>query len=129
MNIAAITAPAAPEKAIAPQATTASARSPKRLTGAALRNASPEEQRRQAAAQFEAILVRQMLTSSVGAMLGGTDKVAGNVYGDMMTDTLSQKLTEGKGLGFARLVEKQLSPRHPSAGVPPNASAHPAAPL
>jgi Rod binding domain-containing protein len=128
MDITSITATAS-QPALTTPATAASAHSSKRLSGAALRNAAPEEQRRQAAAQFEAILVRQMLSASVGSMLGGTDKVAGNVYGDMMTDTLSQKLTEGKGLGFARLVEQQISPRSPSAAAKSNASAQPAAPL
>jgi flagellar protein FlgJ len=77
-------------------------------------------QAKQVAAQFEAILVRQMLSKSVGSMLGGEEKdqsVAGSVYGDMMTDVLAQKLTAGGGLGMARLIEQQLTPHaaHPAA--------------
>ncbi len=72
---------------------------------------SPEAQRKQVSQQFEAILVRQMLSKSVGSMLGGNDDVSGSVYGDMMTDVLAQKLTAGHGLGMGRMIEKQLTPR------------------
>lgn len=67
--------------------------------------------RKKVAAQFEAVLVRQLLSKSVGSMLGGSDNVAGTVYGDMMTDALSQQLTAGQGLGLGRFIEKQLTPR------------------
>ena len=40
------------------------------LTGKALRNASPAEQRKEVAAQFEAILVRQLLGPTMASMLG-----------------------------------------------------------
>src|SRR3954464_13792331 len=66
--------------------------------------------RRKVAAQFEAILVRQLLGPSVGKMLGG-DSVAGSVYGDMMTDALSQQMTAGGGLGLGHVIETQLTPR------------------
>jgi len=69
-------------------------------------------QRKKVANQFEAILVRQMLSKSVGSMLGGDD-VAGSVYGDMMTDALAQNLTAGQGLGLGRMIEQQLAPRTP----------------
>jgi Rod binding domain-containing protein len=81
------------------------------LHGAALRAASPEVQRQQVASQFEAILVRQLLSKSVANMLGGAGDVGGNVYGDMLTDTLAQQLTAGQGLGFGHLIEQQLAPR------------------
>jgi flagellar protein FlgJ len=81
-------------------------------------------QRKQVAAQFEAILVRQLLGKSVGSMLGGDEGVAGTVYGDMMTDVLAQKLTSGGGFGLASLIERQLTPR----GTPVD-PAVPAAPV
>ncbi len=71
-------------------------------------------QRRKVAGQFEAILVRQLLSKSVGSMLG-SDEVAGSVYGDMMTDALAQNLTSGPGLGFGRIIEQQLTPRGAAA--------------
>ena len=70
--------------------------------------------RKKVSAQFEAVLVRQLLSKSVGSLLGGSDNVAGSVYGDMMTDVLAQQLTAGQGLGLGRMIEKQLTPR----GVP-----------
>lgn len=67
-------------------------------------------QTRKAAAQFEAILVRQMLSKSVGSMLGGTGHTAGLMYGDLMTDVLAQQLTAGGGLGLGKMLARQLSP-------------------
>jgi Rod binding domain-containing protein len=76
--------------------------------------------RKKVAGQFEAILVRQLLGKSVGAMLGG-DNVAGSVYGDMMTESLAQNLTAGQGLGLGRMIEQQLAPPAPriAAGKAP----------
>jgi Rod binding domain-containing protein len=98
---------------------------------AATRDAAPPAaeaaaQRRKVAGQFEAILVRQLLSKSVGSMLGGDD-VAGSVYGDMMTDVLAQNLTAGQGLGLGRMIEQQLTPRGPAvaAGAHPNLQAAP----
>jgi flagellar protein FlgJ len=68
-------------------------------------------QRQKAAAQFEAILVRQMLSKSVGSMMGGEGHTAGLMYGDLMTNTLAQNLTAGKGLGLGKMIETQLAPR------------------
>jgi hypothetical protein len=42
----------------------------KPLSGKALRNAPPAEQRKEVAAQFEAILVRQLLGPTMMSMLG-----------------------------------------------------------
>jgi Rod binding domain-containing protein len=91
------------------------------LHGAALRNAAPEVQRQQVAAQFEAILVRQLLSQSVTAMLGGAKETSGNVYGDLLTDSLAQKLTAGQGLGLGRMIDRQLTPRGSVAIAPPAA--------
>jgi flagellar protein FlgJ len=76
-------------------------------------------QRKKAAAQFEAILVRQMLSDSVGSMLGGSGKTAGNMYGDMLTDVLATKLTAGQGLGLGKMIETQLTPRAAHGSAPP----------
>jgi len=80
------------------------------FNAASLRNASPAEQGRAVAAQFEAILVRQLLGKTMSSMLGGEGNVSGSVYGDMMADTLSQQLTAGPGLGLGRFLERQLTP-------------------
>jgi Rod binding domain-containing protein len=81
------------------------------LKGAALRNAAPADQRAAVGAQFEAILVRQLLGKTLTSMVGGEGGVSGSVYGDMLADTISQQLTAGPGLGLGRFLEKQLAPK------------------
>lgn len=81
------------------------------LRGAALRNANPAEQRAAVAAQFEAILVRQLLGPTMTKMLGSGEGAAASVYGDMLTDTLATQLTAGPGLGLGRIIVRQLTPR------------------
>ena len=125
MNIAALQAstlraadPRADEVAVKPA-------SGKPLSGKALRNASPAEQRKEVAAQFEAILVRQLLGPTMMSMLGKDGGAASNVYGDMLTDTFSQQLTRGGGLGLGRMLEQQLAPHKPHTDL--NSPANPAA--
>lgn len=84
------------------------------LRGAALRHASPAEQRAAVASQFEAIFVRQLLGKTMTSMLGA-EGAATSVYGDLLTDTFAQQLTAGSGLGLARMIEQQLTPRHAAA--------------
>src|SRR5690606_21170088 len=99
----------------------------KPLTGAALRNASPELQRKEVAAQFEAILVRQLLKPTMSSMFSVESGAAGGIYGDMLTDTFATQLTRGEGLGLGRLLEQQLSPRG-SASALNDATANPSFP-
>ena len=77
---------------------------------AALKSMPQSEQIKAAAGQFEAIILRQMLEDSVGKLAGG-EKSGGGMYGYMMTDVLATKLTEGGGLGLAKIFQQQLSPR------------------
>lgn len=95
------------------------------FNAAALKQAGPAEQRKAVAAQFEAILVRQLLGKSLTSMLGGEGGgVSGSVYGDMLADTISQQLTAGPGLGLGRFLEKQLAPKGaPTAPAGSEASA------
>lgn len=88
------------------------------LTGAALRHASPAQQRAAVASQFEAIFVRQLLGKTITSMLGDSKSVSGSIYGDMMTDVFAQQLTAGSGIGIAKMLDQQLAPRTPvkSAG-------------
>jgi len=69
------------------------------------------EQRKVVAGQFEAILLRQFLSGSVGSMLGGEDSPSGSVYSYLLTDVLSQKLAAGGGMGISKIIEQQLTPR------------------
>ena len=82
----------------------------------ALRGArTPAEQRKVVAGQFEAILLRQFLSDSVGSMMGGQDSPAVNVYGYLLTDVLSQKLAASGGMGISKVIEQQLAPRGQTA--------------
>ena len=78
-------------------------------------NLSPAEQRTTVAGQFEAILLRQFLQESIGSMMGGGGKSGGGggggVYSYMLTDTLADKLSQGRGMGLAPMIAKQLTPR------------------
>jgi Rod binding domain-containing protein len=76
-------------------------------------NLSPAEQRTAVAGQFEAILLRQFLQESIGSMMGGGGKSGGGggVYSYMLTDTLADKLSQGRGMGIAPMIAKQLTPR------------------
>ena len=120
MNIAAIANPAAPsvQAGLLTEADRARAA---HLRGAALRTASPAEQRAAVASQFEAILVRQMLGKTLTSMLGSGggdgDSAAGGVYGDMLTDTFASALTAGRGLGLGRMIKQQLPPRGVAAAL------------
>lgn len=92
------------------------------LRGGALRSADPAAQRAAVGAQFEAILVRQLLGKTMTKMLGSGEGAAASVYGDMLTDTIATQLTTGPGLGLGRVIEKQLTPRGLPATTPPDAS-------
>ncbi len=125
MNIAAL---ASPSSATAPSPMLSAIEHARasRLRGAALKTATPAEQRAGVASQFEAILVRQMLSKTMTSMMGSGDGAAGNVYGDLITDTLAQSLTAGQGLGLSRMIEQQLTPR-PLAAASATAAAPSAA--
>lgn len=70
---------------------------------AALSNASnPQE----VARQFEAILLRQMLSESMKSFL--EQGQSGQVYGYFVTDALADTMTKGGGLGIRSVIEAQL---------------------
>lgn len=88
--------------------------------GAAARRASgqpSQQQIRAAARQFEAIILRQLLTPAIEPLmsggLSGESKAKGGsgVYGYFATDVLANSLSQGNGLGLAKMLEKQLTPR------------------
>lgn len=86
---------------------------------------TPAEQGAAVASQFEAILLRQFLQESVGSMMGGTDQAAGNVYGYMLTDSLAEKLSAGRGMGLAAMLAKQLTPKGAVAPAVTPETTHP----
>jgi len=88
--------------------------------GTAPASAQPSTRQIQAAAQqFEAIILRQLLTPAIEPLmshgLGGDSKGnaggGGGVYGYLVTDVLASSLSKGGGLGLSRILEKQLTPK------------------
>ena len=69
------------------------------------------EQVKAVSGQFEALLLRQFLSQSVGNIMGGEGSGAsGSVYGYLLTDIISSKIAEGGGMGFGKVLQQQLSP-------------------
>ena len=88
--------------------------------GAAPASARPTPTQIKAAAQqFEAIILRQLLTPAIDPLmshgLGGDSKQngggGGGIYGYLVTDVLATSLSKGGGLGLSRMLEKQLTPK------------------
>ena len=79
--------------------------------------AAEAAERKKVGAQFEAILVRQLLGPTLSSMVGREGGAASDVYGDLLADTLAQQLTAGPGLGLGRLLEQQLAPRDARPGT------------
>jgi len=83
------------------------------------RDQTPAQQAHTVATQFEAIMVRQFIGDSVGKMMSGGDSKGGDdtggggnqMYSYMLTDALATKISEGGGLGLARVLEKQFTPK------------------
>ena len=93
---------------------------PESGAGAAPASAQPTPRQVQAAAQqFEAIILRQLLTPAIDPLmshgLGGDSKQngggGGGIYGYLVTDVLATSLSKGGGLGLSRILEKQLTPK------------------
>ena len=88
--------------------------------GTASSSAQPSAKQIQAAArQFEAIILRQLLSPAIeplmshglGGNSAGNGSGGGGVYGYLVTDVLANSLSQGGGLGLARMLEKQLTPK------------------
>jgi Rod binding domain-containing protein len=77
----------------------------------ALRNLPQAEQVKAAAGQFEAIILRELLSDTVGKLTGGENAGGGGMYGFMLTDVLANQLSAGGGLGISKILQQQLTPR------------------
>lgn len=60
-----------------------------------------------AAQQFEGILLRQFLSESMKSLLQGGP--GGQVYGYLLTESLSSSLVKAGGLGLSSVLQAQLS--------------------
>ncbi len=61
----------------------------------------------EAARQFEGILLRQFLSESMKPLLQGGP--GGQVYGYLLTESLSSSLVKGGGLGLTSIIQAQFS--------------------
>ena len=68
---------------------------------------TPAQQRKAAAVQFEAILLRQFLSESLGGLMGGDSTPSGSGYGYLLTDVMAGKLAQGGGMGLSKMIEHQ----------------------
>ncbi|RFC43492.1 MAG: flagellar protein FlgJ [Verrucomicrobia bacterium] len=81
---------------------------PANYSGPAKKASDPSE----VARQFEAILVRQMLSESMKSMLEhGKD---GQVYGYYISEAMADGITKGGGLGLRSILETQLRQQGPA---------------
>jgi flagellar protein FlgJ len=81
---------------------------------------------KKATAQFEAIIMRQLLAPSIEPImsggLGGASGTGGGIYGHMLTEVLADSLAKGGGLGLGRMLEKQFGAASSSATAAPLSS-------
>lgn len=79
------------------------------------RGAGRSEAVARAAGQFEAIILRQLLSPTIEPLmsggLGGAGGSGGGVYGYMLTDVLANSLGAAGGLGLSKMLTQQLTPR------------------
>ncbi len=81
----------------------------------------PSKNLREAASQFEAIFIQNMLKSAREAKLatGAMDGPHSDTYKEMYDQQLALTLSKGKGIGIADMLVRQLQGSIPGAGTPP----------
>ena len=80
-----------------------------------MRASAPSDPGKAAAQQFEAILVRQLLGDALKPTLGaagGGEAPGSDVYQYLVTDVVAQSVAQGGGLGIAKMLMPQLTPKH-----------------
>jgi Rod binding domain-containing protein len=76
---------------------------------------APTEAQRKAARDFEAIFLRQLLSSlEKGAGLGGKQESGGQVFRSMMVSALADTAAEGGGIGLSEVILKAMLPPAPA---------------
>lgn len=76
---------------------------------------SQEDQVKEAAGQFEKIFIRQFLGESLKPMIKGcfSDEMpGGQIYQQMMVDTLADGIEKGGGMGLTNVLQLQLQQNH-----------------
>ena len=83
------------------------AQPPEGIDPSKIKQPTSPEKTAQVSQQFEAILMRQILSESMKPLLeGGT---AGQVYGYLVTDSLADAMSKGGGLGLSHILQAQLT--------------------
>lgn len=73
---------------------------------------TPDPKQLEAAKQFEAIFLRQMLSGleKAGQIGGGAVTSGSGIYGSMMVGALADAAANGGGIGLSELVLRALTP-------------------
>ncbi len=94
--------------------------SPQARRAKALANADPQalHRLREAAGQFEAMLVKQMLGSLEGTtkVQNGSTVAGQSTYGSMIVDSVAGSVTGGAGLGLAKQLVEDMAEHLPARG-------------
>ncbi len=79
-------------------------------SSAALNQTADDPRIKEAATQFEAVLLRQMLSSLEKATnsSAGSQSTGGSIYGSMVVNTVADAIANAGGLGLASLLTKSL---------------------
>jgi Rod binding domain-containing protein len=86
---------------------------------AAAKPQRPDPELLEAARQFEAIFVRQLMAPMEKSRgITGQNQPGSDVYGSMITGALADAATQGDGLGLSALVLESLSQKLPSKPAP-----------
>jgi Rod binding domain-containing protein len=107
-----------------PTAISSSTSAHQKVDAASVTSPTPEQQK--AAREFEAIFLRQLMSSlEKGGGMGGQSS-GGQVFRSMMVSALADTASEGGGIGLSELILKAMLP--PSPQGKPDLSLHAAAP-
>jgi Rod binding domain-containing protein len=80
-----------------------------------------EQKISEASKQFEAIMVRQILTEAQKSSIKNEfndNSTASSIYKDFVTDQLANSISHSGGIGLAKTFEQQLSQPQKNHGVP-----------
>ena len=84
---------------------------------AALKQTADDPRIKEAATQFEAVLLRQMLSclEKTTSSSTGSQSPGGSIYGSMVVNTVADAIANAGGLGLASLLTKSLRATAPGA--------------
>lgn len=79
-----------------------------------LKASDPQKALVKSCKEFESIFAHQLLKSMAATLEDGFagEGLAGNIYDDMLYMEIARKVTEGPGLGFAKVAERQLQQQY-----------------